>query len=158
MLHTRVVYEDDIMRQAVVRNIHIVAWFNAPTVDHMHAYGRCARRVYARYRGQSAFFNLAVDGRPTFSDDVRKASVDYVNEGAHQLGAAHVILIPGFVGVTTRAFLGTVILLARPPNPTKVFDDIETAAAWQATNLASFPGEKWNPRDIVDACQKLTLR
>lgn len=158
MFRNKLVYEDETLRQGVSRNIHVAVWFDAPTIDQMHAYGRCARRVYARYRGQSAFFNLVVDGRPTFSNEVRKAAADYTGKGLHQIGAAHVVLVPGFLGVSTRAFFSTMLLLGRPPNPTKVFADIESAALWQAANLAVFPDEEWNPGDIVDVCRKLTLR
>ena len=153
-----VMYEDGSLRQGVARNIHVAAWFDAPNLEQMRAYGRCARRVHARYRGQSAFFNLVVDGRPTFANDVRKAAADYTREGLHEIGAAHVVLVPGFLGVSTRAFFSTMLLLGRPSNPTKVFADIESAARWQAANLAAFPDEEWALGDIAEVCRKMTLR
>jgi hypothetical protein len=151
-------YEDDTLRQAVARNVHVAAWFDAPTLEQMHEYGRCARGVYRSYRGKSALLNLVVEGVPRFSSEVRKAAADYTAEGLHQLGAAHVILVGGLLGASVRGFLGTMLLVGRPPNPAKVFGDLPSAAAWQAKNLAPFEEEPWTAQEIVTICESLIAR
>ena len=151
-------YEDDTLRQGVLRNVHVAAWFDAPTLEQMHEYGRCARGVYARYQGKSALLNLVVEGVPRFSSEVRQAAAEYTAEGLHQLGAAHVILVGGLLGASVRGFLGTMLLVGRPPNPAKVFGDLATAAQWQQKNLAAFERERWRAQEIIDVCNAVIIR
>jgi hypothetical protein len=155
MSSLEIVYEDQTLKQAYARNVHVAAWFDAPTVAQMHAYGRCARALSQRYGGQSCLVNLVVGGVPRFSAEVREVASQYTREGAHGVGAAHVILAPGLVGTSVRAFLSTVILLGRPPNPTKVFGDIDGAAEWMARNLAMRSSEIWEAKDVADACRRV---
>lgn len=153
-----IVYEDATLRQGYCRNLHVVAWFDAPSVDQMHAYGRAAKALSTRHAGKSGLVNLVVSGVPRFSSEVREAAAEYTREGAHSVGAAHVILVGGLLGSSVRAFLSTVVLIGRPPNPTKVFGDLPQSAAWMAGNLSQRSPEAWLPEEVLAACREVMDR
>jgi hypothetical protein len=149
----KVVYQDATLRQAYARNVHLVAWFDAPSLDQMHAYGRCAKALSERYGGESCLFNVVVTGVPRFSAEVRQAAADYSREGAHTVGTAHVILVGGLLGSSVRAFLSTAMLLGRPPNPTKVFATLDAAGRWMAQNLLERSSERWSAAELTSLCE-----
>lgn len=158
MSRLTIVHEDASMRQAVYRNVQIVAWYDAPSLEQMHAWDRCAQSVAGRWHGQSALINIIVDGVPRFSSEVREAVSEYTREGVHKAGAAHVILVSGLLGSSVRAFLSTVMLLGRPPNPTKVFGTLEDAARWMAKNLNERSTQTWDEDELVRACREAIER
>ncbi|MFK7987356.1 MAG: hypothetical protein AB8I08_15130 [Sandaracinaceae bacterium] len=153
-----VVYEDDTLRQGFSRNVHFVTWHDAPTADQMRAYGRTARDVHGRHSDGSGLFNIVVTGTPRFSNEVRELAMTYTREGLHSVGTAHVILVRGLLGSSARAFLGTTVLLGRPPNPTKVFADIESAAMWMAKNLAERGSQTWSSEELSRCAIQLLAR
>lgn len=155
---TQIVHEDGTLRQAYCRNVHVAAWYDAPTVEQMHAYGACAKALSTRWQGKSALLNVVVTGVPRFSSEVREAAAEYTREGAHTVGAAHIILVGGLLGSSVRAFLSTAMLLGRPPNPTKVFANIEQAAFWMGRNLAERSPERWDPSDLAEMCRTVVER
>ena len=132
-----VVYEDESCRQAYLGPVHLVAWFDAPSVDQMRAYGRCAQGLSRRSGadGTTGLFNLIVRGRPRFDPEVRRQAKVLTERGVHAGGTAHVVLATGLVGAAARAFMSTTVLLARPKNPTRVFGELEAAAGWLGDHL-----------------------
>lgn len=156
--HVQIVYEDGTLRQAYCRNVHIAAWYDAPSLEQMHAYGACAKALSQRFGGKTALLNVVVTGVPRFSSEVRDAAAEYTREGAHSVGAAHIILVGGLLGSSVRAFLSTAMLLGRPPNPTKVFGSIETAAFWMARNLTDRSPERWDPNELAEVCRAVVER
>ncbi len=153
-----VVYEDATMRQVFCRNMQIVAWFDAPTLEQMHNYGRHSKILSERFHGGSCLMNIVVGGTPSFSPEVLQAAAKYTREGAHEVGAAHVMLVSGLLGSSVRAFLSTIMLLGRPPNRTKVFGDLPSAASWMHKNLAELSSQSWRLDEIVEACRFATER
>jgi hypothetical protein len=63
---------------------------------------------------------------------------------------AHVVDVPGLAGTAVRTFLSTVLLVARPGAPHKVFAKLSEGAAWLAP-LLSKEGQAWTPTEILDA-------
>lgn len=153
-----IVYEDATLRQGYSRNLHVVAWYDAPSLSQMHAYGACARALAGRAGCPSGLMNVVVEGMPRFSPEVREATAEYTREGAHEVGAAHVILVGGLLGSSVRAFLSTAMLLGRPPNPTKVFGDVDGAARWMAGNFAARSSEPWEVADLAAVCSAVIER
>jgi hypothetical protein len=153
-----IVHDDGTLRQVICRNVHVCVWLATPTAAHVHAHGAVAARVAARHGGRSALMNLAVAGVPRFSQELRDAVAEHTNEGLHRLGAAHVILVRGLRGVAVRGLLGTAILVGRPPNPTRVFRDLPSAASWQAQNLAAYPAEPWTTEELIALCRSAIWR
>lgn len=155
MARTEIVYQDATLRQAYSRNLHVCAWYDAPTLEQMHAYGRAAKALSMRHEGKSGLINVVVTGVPRFSGEVREAAAEYTREGAHAVGAAHVILVGGLLGTSVRAFMSTIMLLGRPPNPTKVFGDVPHAARWMAGNFAERSEQRWTAEEVADVCRTL---
>jgi hypothetical protein len=153
-----VVHEDATMRQAYCGNVQIAVWYDAPTLEQMLTYGRCAQGLYTRWHGMSALVNVVVAGTPRFSSDVREVAIEYTREGAHKVGAAHVILIGGLLGSSARAFLSTMILVGRPPNPTRVFGNLDDAARWLAKNLNELSPERWDAAELASVCRAAVER
>jgi hypothetical protein len=158
MARLELVHEETTMRQWYCRNVQISAWFDAPTLDQMHAYGRAARSLSMRFGGRSALMNVIVGGVPRFTSEVRQAAADYTKEGAHQIGAAHIILVDGLLGSSVRAFLSTMMLLGRPPNPTRVFGDIASASEWMAQHLTEKSPEAWMADELATVCRAAITR
>ncbi len=154
----QIVYEDETLRQAYCRNVHVVAWYDAPSLEQMHAYGASASALSRRWQGKSALMNIVVTGVPRFSAEVRDAAANYTREGAHTLGAAHVILVGGLLGSSVRAFLSTAMLLGRPPNPTKVFGGIDEAALWMVRTMGDRSPERWQGAELAAACRAVVER
>ena len=153
-----IVYEDATLRQAYARNVHLVAWYDAPTLEQMHAYGRAAQTLSARYRGRSALINAIVEGFPRFTPEVRQAAAEYSRKGAHGVGTAHVILVGGLLGSSVRAFLSTANLIGRPKNPTKVFGDLATASAFVAALLSADGTERWEREPLNSLAERVVQR
>ncbi len=72
-------------------------------------------------------------------------------------GSAHVLELGGLAGVTTRAFLSTAILVARPTAAHKVFGDVEAGVAWLAPRISS-GAHVWSPAEIVQAQAQIAPR
>lgn len=153
-----VVYEDETLRQGFSRNVHFVTWHDAPTADQMRAYGNTARSVHNQHPDGSGLINMVVTGTPRFSNEVRELAMTYTREGLHSAGTAHVILVRGLLGSSVRAFLGTTVLLGRPPNPTKVFADIDSASRWMVTNLEARGSESWSAETLTKCAIHLLAR
>ncbi|MEC7519557.1 MAG: hypothetical protein VYE22_06825 [Myxococcota bacterium] len=153
-----ILYEDETNRHAVQGNVHFVVWWDAPTVEQMIEYGRCADSVALRNPGGSGLMNLVVDGMPRFSGEVREAAKTHTTKGLHTVGAAHVILVGGLLGSAVRGFLGTTVLLGRPKNPTKVFGDLDSAARWMSGRLLDAGRVRWTEETLLEAARRAVTR
>jgi hypothetical protein len=152
------VHEDATNRQAFCRNVHFCVWYDAPTGAQMDTYGQRSKELEARHPGGTALMNLVVSGSPRFSSEVRDKARELTREGIHDAGAAHVILVGGLLASAVRGFFGTMILLGRPPNPTKVFGDVESAAAWLADGLSRVGEERWDAEELAALCRRAIAR
>ena len=158
MADWHLVYEDETLREGYAKNVHLVAWFDAPTADHMRQYGVGAQALHARYPQGSGLMNLIVSGTPSFSNEVRELARQYTAEGLHDAGAAHVILVGGLLGSAVRGFLGTMLLLGRPPNPTRVFAGVEPAAAWLVGGLERTGTQRWDADELAAITTRFVAR
>ncbi len=142
-----IVFEDETCRQAYLGPIHIVAWFDAPTLEQMRAYGRHARSISERLP-LTGLMSVIVRGRPNFDAAVRSEARRLTERGLHA-STAHVIMATGLVGAAARAFVSTTVLLGRPKNPTRVFGALDPAAIWLGEAHHVEPGV------LVDACRRI---
>lgn len=123
------VFEDAVLRLSRFENLVIAAWFDAPEVHHMLEVEKSALAVGSL---GALLANVAVRGRPRFSDDVRREAVRMSKAARFRLGVAHIVLADGLTGSAARAFLSMVVLVSRPSNPVKVCGEIEEGAAFLA--------------------------
>ena len=80
--------------------------------------------------GPMAFLNVVFAGVPNFPEPVREAGARLTKDPLFSLGRAHVVLMPGFLGVAVTSFINTFVLLGRPPFPTKIFHALPQATVW----------------------------
>lgn len=140
---------DATLRIASAGNVLYAAWTGPPSVSQMRELGRISRAFAERHRGDAAFWDVIVSGRPAFDDGVRRESQALTREGWFRLAVAHLVLPDGLTGAAIRAFLSTMILLGRPSTPTKVFDEPGACAAWFCAQLAA-GASPWTESDLVE--------
>ncbi|MEM6996822.1 MAG: hypothetical protein AAF721_40340 [Myxococcota bacterium] len=122
---------------ATYGQVFVAGWSDAPTPQTLWDL-RAAGQAEEEQRGPMALLNIAFSGRPSFSDDVRRAAQRLTSDASlFQVSRAHVVLIPGLPGTAVRAFINTFILLARPPKPTKMHGTILGAVQWNAKHLGT---------------------
>ena len=145
--------DDSILRLTSVGHVAIAAWNDAPPtveyIDRLAAFLRALRKAHPRGVG---FINLIIDGRPTFSDGVRKATGKLMRDEPIELGSAQVVLLRGFKGIAVRMFLNSVILLGRPQFPHKIFANLEEALDWIDPLVAAGGPDR---ATLEQACRKL---
>lgn len=130
------------------RNVGIVVWRNAPDLADIRAWHRFAHAMHKEH-GACACIDLVLTGTPRFPDDVRRAAEELAADPrVFSLGFAHVLLLPGLAGSAVRAFIGTVLLVARPPAPAKVFGDVASAIEWLLPKL----GAGWTAATLRAEC------
>lgn len=123
-------YADDRALMGHDGDVFVCGWNDAPTLVQMRALGEHGRRTESAH-GPLALLNVAFGGVPKFTDEVRKISAEYTRDASLFVRArAHVVTIPGFVGVAVMAFINTFTLLGRPPRPTKVFRELDAGIQW----------------------------
>lgn len=158
MPQTEIVHQDDTLRIGVSRNLIVSAWSNSPEPDHIRILHRALHSISGKHRSQHAMLDLVTSGTPRFSDTIREELVKVIRDPRlGGKGTAHVVAIAGIGGTTVRTFLSTILLVARPVAPNKVFADIAPAAAWLAP-LASTEQESWNTADIIAVATEITGR
>lgn len=136
------------------RNVLIVVWRDAPDLADIRAWHRLGLFM-AKEHATSACIDVVVAGTPRFSDDVRRAAEELArDERIFPLGIAHVLLIPGLGGSAVRAFIGTILLVARPPAPAKVVGDVPSAIAWLLPKL----GAGWTAAELRAECDAAVER
>jgi hypothetical protein len=147
-----VVFEDEIVSMFSAAELALVVWRAAPSADHMRRWHRFALEHAEAPHGPGACIDIVVAGMPKFSDEMRREATRFASDPkVFPLGIAHVILMDGLAGSAVRAFIGTLILVAKPPGPAKVFGDFDAAAKWLSPKI-TLGG--WSPLDIVSRCRE----
>lgn len=119
------------------RNLLVWVWTETPLLEQMRWLAGELDRIAHEHPAGTGLLDIILSGTPRFSDGVRNEVTRLSgNPRYSKLGVAHVALLPGLSGTAVRAFLQTVMLVARPPQPTKVFGDREVASQWLATQLS----------------------
>lgn len=121
-------------RMAQLGCVVACVWLDAPTYPQMQTFASVARRAAAQNQG-SYLFNLVIDGTPSFDPRVREEAQRLTAEGVNRRGACHVILVDGFRGAATRAFLSSLLMLNKPKTPAKVVADVASAVQHACTCL-----------------------
>ncbi len=117
-------------------NLALIGWTDAPRYEDVVAWHQLGKSMSREFPGGSACIDVVVRGTPNFTDDVRRATVKMAGDpNIFSFGFAHVIRMPGFAGTAVRSFIGTVIMLARTPAPSRVFGDAASAASWLAPKM-----------------------
>jgi len=151
-----IAFEDERAVMGTVRNVAFVGWREAPLVAHVREWHRLGRNIAKAHPGAGACIDIVLRGTPKFGEDVRKEAIRMASDRhVFELGFAHAILVPGFTGTAVRAFIGTVLLVARPAAPTKVFGDVTSAVHWLAPSLAP---HGWKEADLRAACDDVVAR
>src|SRR5690349_21502219 len=115
MRRVEIVHRDATLRLGVSGNLLLCVWTATPELAHVRAMGRAMQPLSAKYREQWGFLDVVASGVPRFTDDVRDEVVRVMRDPRLQgSGVAHVIQLSGLAGITTRAFLSTAMLIARP--------------------------------------------
>jgi hypothetical protein len=159
MAQTDIVHDDSALRIGVTRNLVVSVWTAAPDAAHVKSLSRALSAVSSKNGGRYGFMSLVISGTPRFSDAMREEMVKLLKEPKLQaVGNAHIVNVPGLAGTAVRTFLSTVLLLARPPAPHKVFATPAEGAAWLAPLLAkeSKDGQPWTATEIVAAATVVT--
>lgn len=133
-----VLYHDPTFRLAHVGCVIAATWLDAPKLEQMKILGRHSR-VVSRAHDGSALFNLVIDGTPSFDSAVRAEAETLTKESVNRRGAVHVILVDGWRGAATRAFLSGIVMLRRSSTPTKVVADAPTALKHMRMFLGARP-------------------
>lgn len=132
--------------------VFVAVWNDAPELSQMLAMAEHGR-AFESAHGPAALVNIAADGKPSFSDDVRRIAVELTRDATlFQLARAHVVLMTGFTGIAVRSFINTFLLLGKPPRPTRMLASIDDASAWLPAFL---PTDSWTPEALADAVQRL---
>ncbi len=156
MPRTEIVHEDATLRLGVSRNLLVFAWSGTPESEHIRTLSRVHHTLAGRYHEHLAALDLVVTGTPRFTDPLRDELVRLVRDPRLQgKGTAHVVSMGGLTGATVRAFISTVILLARPAAPNKVFSEVAPAAAWLVPMLTT-GGEAWNTAGVLSVVADVT--
>ena len=138
---------------ARVRNVAFVGWRDAPTATQMREWHRLAHLLAKEHGATSACIDIVVRGTPRFTDDVRRSAEELARDAkAFPIGIAHVLLIPGLAGTAVRAFIQTILLVSRPPNPAKVVGDLASAVGWLGPKLAA---HGWTERELRARCDEM---
>lgn len=147
--------EEGTLRMLVERNLVVAAWREAPTVAQLRALERAGRSLEDQLPGKNVLLNLMISGTPNFSAEVREEAIRLSGvPDIFSLAAAHVILAQGLVGTAVRAFLSTVVLLSKPPTPTKIFGDKTPATTWLMEHLKA-SGEPWSRDQILSLARQV---
>lgn len=149
MIDTAVVHSDESLRIVTARNLFVVVWWDAPTVEQLRSLARMAEAHRRDHPRGTAMLNVIRGGMPSFDQKMREEAQRLTRDGHFDLAVAHLVLLGGLVGAAVRAFLSTIVLLGRPKEPTQVFAEEGKALSWLAPQLARGPS-LW-ARDDVQA-------
>lgn len=156
-VNLKVRYEDRTLRIAQVDNLFLACWSDAPTGPQMRQLGEHSRAFQDEHGPDTAMWDAIVAGTPKFAAEVRDEAASLTaDEELFPLGTAHVVLLDGFKGTATRAFLTTAMLLGRPRHATKVFGNLDSAARWINECLQRGPDRNWDLQRVLDVHQALT--
>jgi hypothetical protein len=84
------------------------------------------------------------------TEDVRKAiSAGYINVAKHLRCVSWLVEGTAFRAAAVRAALGGLLLLMRPPFPTRVASSFEDAIPWLLTRMQTRPGQASDPETVI---------
>jgi hypothetical protein len=150
----RQVYESERGVFVEHRNVAVVGWREAPEVADIRAWHRLGQTM-TREHGKCACIDIVLRGTPRFSDEVRRASEELARDPKiFELGFAHAMLMPGLGGSAVRAFIGTILLVTRPPVPAKVLGDVSAAVEWLLPKL----GGAWTAQELRAVCEHVVVQ
>ncbi len=145
-------FRDDRVAFYTLDHLFIAVWDDAPQLSQMQAMEKHGR-IFESTHGPAALINIAADGKPSFSDDVRRIATELTRDPTlFQLARAHVILMTGFTGIAVRSFINTFLLLGKPPRPTRMLASLEDAAVWV---LPLLPPDRWTPETLQESVERL---
>ena len=151
-------YEDETAIFGRVRNVALVGWREAPSVAAIRAWQRLGHTIGKDHPGAGACIDVIVRGTPRFGEDVRRAAEEMARDPKiFGRGIAHVTLIPGLAGTAVRAFIQTILLVARPATPTKVFADVRSATTWMTPRISDVTKQTWTEPELRGACDQLVV-
>jgi hypothetical protein len=143
-------HEDPGLRVVTRKNLGIAVWSASPDVSQIRALHRISDRFARSKPAGHALLSAIVRGTPTFSQEVRDELVKLLRHRSYTLGTAHLVLLDGLGGTAVRAFMSTVLLIARPPAPHRVFGKQDDALTWLFAQLRNAP-EVWTQQELRDA-------
>ena len=76
-----VIHDDEVLVMGTARNVLFGGWKEAPTVTTLRIM-EVAGRKYERKQGSLALFNVAYDGTPSFSEEVRRETARLTGDPA----------------------------------------------------------------------------
>jgi hypothetical protein len=162
------IHVDDESVMGKCRNLGLVGWRAAPGVEHVRRWRSLGHSLDAANPGGSACIDLVLSGTPKISEEVRREAEQFASDPrVFRRGIAHIIELPGLAGAAVRAFISTVILVARPPAPAKAFGDIKTASTWLVSKLTADGGSLaskteppviWTAGEVTAAYEALVSR
>lgn len=148
-MQAKICHSDEDLYIVGAGQLLMAVWSVAPEMSHMKVLAQAGDRHRSSLRGEKqVFVNVVLDGTPNFSEEVRAEATRHSQRYApFRAAAAHVICIKGFRGIAVRSFMSTMILLARPVTPAKVFDSMDSASNWLLTYLQ--PRESWSRESLI---------
>jgi hypothetical protein len=134
-------YRDETLLLAHAANVVYGIWRGSPTVAHARALERVFTAMTKAHPRGYLLLSVGITGFPRPTQEARDELVRLVaNHAIAPRAAAQVVAMEGFTGAGARALIGTILLIARPAVPIKVFADVAAATDWlgaEAARLAS---------------------
>ena len=131
---------------AAWRNVLMMHWHGPVTMDAVQATHPAHDAVYAEYPRGLGVFVIVSDSTPIPPTEVRQVSALIIRATAGEvLCQCTIIEGGGFWGSAARSAAAAINILSRPPNPTRVFGEVEEAVAWQTPflNYAGYSQEEF---------------
>lgn len=139
-------------RAATWRSVHLNVYTGKPEKDDLDRLAEAQHRMREVLGGNArvGVFGLAEGGLELPDAEVRRYGSKLQSEMSPNLyGSATVLSGGGFWVSAAISVVNTMMLVARPPTPARVFSDIEQACGW----LADLGGE--DPSEMLAAMNRL---
>jgi hypothetical protein len=144
-------HHDPTLSVFALGNVCVGVWRDAPKKGQISALQN-AFFSHAGKHKELALANLIVSGTPIFPEEARKeAALLPLDKRGKIRATAHVILVGGFAGAATRAFLSGITLITRTTGHTGVFSQIPPASKWLEERIPKVPGIAWRPGELETA-------
>lgn len=152
-------HEDETLTVYAAGNLGIGVWADAPKKGQIQTLHHAFFDHVGRLR-KAAYANVILGGTPKFGDFAREEALAMVKDRRLAvLATAHVILIGGFAGAATRAFLsGVTLITSSRGSMARTFGDVPPAAAWLETAIPRVEGVVWKPGDVRRAMEEASGR
>ncbi|MBZ0120735.1 MAG: hypothetical protein K8H88_27320 [Sandaracinaceae bacterium] len=133
----------------------VAVWTGAPQTGQISEINRVASRASAAHGRPVALFDVIAEGRPEFTEALRKEGAKVVQTSSDiVLAVAHVVVPKGLAGSAMWAFLSTMTLLGRASAPTKVFGNLQDGAHWLASQIADRVAG-WSPERVLETYEEV---